>query len=404
MRMVPMNHDLANLFGAIRQQPNDKLAFLALADWCLEQPDIATQARGEHVRLSAALNGLAGADFREARSRLTTLEKRWRAAWLGPLRDLAHRCDFGPGGLVRVEVTHGRISDVLKAKITPPTDEQFGWVASLVARAASLDDLRWMAGILPRGNVHTFRVEVPTNNRPLADVLSGCAWLSGLRTLELSSYTARLADSEVVGLAGLSSLSDLTGLNLCSVELGTPGCSALAHSPHLGRLCELALPTCGLAAPQLRALLTTAFAPPLVALSLEGNEITPQAARILAGWPTLATVSKLTLDRNPLGDDGLAALARSPYLGSLRDLRLQQCGLTTTGLKALAGASLGQLQSLDLCFNDGIGDAGLLAVARSSSLSALCRLWHGRDHSSRIRARTIKELNVRFAAGHNPRS
>src|SRR5262245_41050574 len=47
-----MHPDLANLLGALRDQPDDELAYLALADWCLEQPDEATQARGEHVRLS----------------------------------------------------------------------------------------------------------------------------------------------------------------------------------------------------------------------------------------------------------------------------------------------------------------------------------------------------------------
>ena len=32
-----MNPDLANLLGAIRDQPGDEIAYLALADWCLEQ-------------------------------------------------------------------------------------------------------------------------------------------------------------------------------------------------------------------------------------------------------------------------------------------------------------------------------------------------------------------------------
>ena len=47
-----MHPDLANLLGALRDDPDDEVAYLALADWCLEQPDEATQARCEHVRLS----------------------------------------------------------------------------------------------------------------------------------------------------------------------------------------------------------------------------------------------------------------------------------------------------------------------------------------------------------------
>jgi uncharacterized protein (TIGR02996 family) len=57
-----VNYDLANLLGALRDRPDDELAYLALADWCLDQPDRATQARGEHVRLSRELSTLSQTD------------------------------------------------------------------------------------------------------------------------------------------------------------------------------------------------------------------------------------------------------------------------------------------------------------------------------------------------------
>ena len=46
-----MNADLACLLAGLRDQPDDDVARFALADWCLEQPDPVTQARGEHVRV-----------------------------------------------------------------------------------------------------------------------------------------------------------------------------------------------------------------------------------------------------------------------------------------------------------------------------------------------------------------
>jgi len=105
------------------------VAYLALADWCQEQPDAAIQARGEHVRLSLALAKLSATTRPVAKC--ATVSGRWRrrhrAAWLGPLLALAHRCDFLPGGLVKVEVTGGRSRSAREAKCRPPRAEEFAW-------------------------------------------------------------------------------------------------------------------------------------------------------------------------------------------------------------------------------------------------------------------------------------
>src|SRR4051794_2610767 len=107
-----MHPDLANLLAALRAAPDDKVAYQALADWCLEQPQPETQARGEHVRLSFQRSTLPRDEpaARELRDQVRALEKRHRAAWLGPLRAFAHRCDFLPGGLVKVELTSNRLA------------------------------------------------------------------------------------------------------------------------------------------------------------------------------------------------------------------------------------------------------------------------------------------------------
>lgn len=109
-------------------------------------------------------------------------------------------------------------------------------------------------------------------------------------------------------------------------------------------------------------------------------------------------MQKLTLNRNPLGDDGLAALARSPYLRDLREFSVHLCGLTTRGLKHLARAPLGRLESLDISFNDGAGDAGLVAICDSPSLPSLHKLSHS-CHG--VRPRTLAALNARFGTGRS---
>jgi uncharacterized protein (TIGR02996 family) len=396
-----VNHTSAGLLGALRERPDDKELYLVLADWCLEQPDEATQTRGTYIQLSLSRGKQLRTDpaVRDLRERLRTIERRWQGTWLGSLREFGHRCDFLPGGLVKLEVTGGRAFHGRKAK--PPTEEQFAWVKSLDLRSAAVSDLRWLARRLPAGYVHSFQVQVRDPER-LAEVLGECRWLRGLRSLSLCPNPVPMGDAEVVRFAGARHLGDLRELRLFNTSLDVGGCSALCNSPHLRQLSELTLSSCGLTAPALRALLSPSFTLPLTALSLEHNEVSRAATEILVAWPGLACVRKLNLDRNPLGDEGLAVLARSPCLGELRELSLRQCGLTTTGLRHVARAQLPRIASLDVSCNDGIGDTGLLAICESSGLSSLRTLRHSRYRIHGMRPRTLAALNARFGPGHNP--
>jgi putative addiction module component (TIGR02574 family) len=290
-----MSPDLANLLGALRDQPDDEVAYLALADWSLDQPDLPTQARGEHVRLSLELGKLsrkynaeapasrrrregARAATRPLREQVKALERQHRVAWLGPLRDLAHRCDFLPGGLLKVEFAGGRIEQARKAQVKAPTEGEFVWVSNLVARSASLGDLDWLADMLPAGCVRSFVLGAPENAVGLPDVLARCRWLAGVRALDVHSYYPNLADIGAAGLVRLECLASLQELHLSHAEIGLDGCSAIGRSQQLRGLRELHLQRCGLGEDHLRALLAPAFVPPLVALSLERNNLTPAAA------------------------------------------------------------------------------------------------------------------------------
>src|SRR5262245_36751355 len=128
-----MNPDLAALLAGLRDDPADEVAAVALADWCLEQSDPATQARGEHVRMSLRLGKLGSGDAgaRELRRQVRALEKRHRAAWLGTMRPLAHRCDFLPGGLVRLQLSSGMLRQARSLALPAPSAESFAWVSQI---------------------------------------------------------------------------------------------------------------------------------------------------------------------------------------------------------------------------------------------------------------------------------
>jgi hypothetical protein len=383
----------------LRDRPDDELAKLALADWCLEQPDEATQARAEQLRLSLALGRLPwhGDEARRLRERIEGINERRRMAWLGPLREIGHRCTLWPGGRVWFEVTGGRIDRACELKVAPPSDVEFVWASSFLARALTLDHLCWLAGTFPRGCVRSLQVEVP-NSEGVADVLAAGPWMQGLRTLSLYSHSLRLDDGEAVRLAGCDRLRDLTELSLSSARLRPEGCAALAGSPHLKRLRRLTLRDCDLWPAAVEALCSAAF-PSLEALSLERNELSHSAGEALAEWPGLAAVRQLNLDGNQIGNAGLEALSRSPHLAGLRALSARNCLLTNRGLKTLARASLGRLESLDVRDNLSINDAGLMAISKSSSLSSLRELRHSRES---LREQTMAVLEARFGKSHGP--
>ncbi len=333
-----MNADLANLLGALRDSPDDDLGRLALADWCQEQPDTATRARGDHVRLALELSKLkrGEAGEPELRARVKALEGRWRSTWLGPLRHLMHRCDFLPGGLVKAEATGNRAAQARKEGVRPPTDEEFAWVSSLVVRATQQDELNWLARTLPAGLVRSFELQIQTRTDDCVASVSSCRWLTGLRALRLYwvggpriwAGAGRLADLPLRGCV----------LTLHNAGLGVRGCSALAAGG-LSALAGLTLNSCRLAGGPLRALLVAGFEPP-PALSFAANDLTTADTDALAAWPGLAHVRELILDYNPIGDAGALALARSPHLTGIRKLSLLHTGVTARGLRAFSTIGL----------------------------------------------------------------
>ncbi len=397
-----MNPDLAALLAALRDDPADRVARLALADWCLEQPAPLLQARGQHLHLHAQRAALQYGEpgYHELSVPIRALEKRWRRHWLGQLRPFGHRCDFLPGGLVAVSVSSGKLAQVMVQNLPPPTRDEWAWVTSLrCAAVLTAEQLRWLAAFFPPGFLRSFDASVHRQvGPPAVHILAGCSWLDGLRNLSLGSH---LGDEGIQALAGLPQLARLRSLALPSNDLGENGLQALAGSSYLHNLRRLHLqhnrlgPTavrvlgqapwsagledlglwrCFLGPRGLRHLLDCWRPTRLSRLDLGDNGLDAPAGAMLAGWPGLAGVTELLLSNNPLGDQGAAALARSPYLGRLQYLKLGATGLGDEGLRELARSPvLGELEELYLD-EPGVTQEGYWLLVHAPGLPALRRV------------------------------
>jgi uncharacterized protein (TIGR02996 family) len=408
--------DLANLLAALRDDPADEVASLALADWCLEQPDAATQARGEYARLSLRAGKLPRGEAQLLREQANAIEKRHRAAWFGPLRQLTHRCDALPGGLTKIDLSDNRLNKARAAGVTVPAD-LFAWVSEIEMRQMNLDEFAVVAELLPEGFVRSFTGNLSAKGPAAVETLGRCRWLPGLRRLDFRTHG--LGDDGAAALARLDALKGLKELNLNCQQFAHDGMAALSSSANLAGLTRfgchhtplrleawaalshctwndslrtLALDYCKLGTEGLRALLRPEFAPNLQTLWMRSGDFDAASMEVLASWPGLANLRELRLGDDRLGDAGAAALARSPYLGELRILDLRNGHVGAGGTVALAAAGPHRLETLDLSPSD-LGDAAVLALCESPNLASLRQL----KHSCRfLQPATYQALEKRF--------
>lgn len=221
-----------------------------------------------------------------------------------------------------------------------------------------------------------------------------------LRHLDLEG--CGVGDVLVTALAGSPSMRALEVLLLAGNAVGDAGVKALVASPYLGQVQALSLSgnaigdegVEALAASSLMravgkkmgdlsgnvvgdrgvaALAGSVHLPRFEMLNLSDNELGPLGAEALASSPNVAGLRYLWLQKNAIGNGGLCALFESPFLDGLETLNLRYCGVTEAGLRSLAPSGLPSLRNLWL---DGcrLGDAGVVALARSPWLSQVERL------------------------------
>jgi uncharacterized protein (TIGR02996 family) len=254
------------LLDAARDNPDDDLPRLALADWCMEQPDPVLQARGEFIQIQCQLAGHAakGDERRQLRDREQALLGEHRADWLGPLEGRLV-CEF-ERGLVRACLDTASIQPLLGLK----DPAAWRWLVSLNAVKLGRDMLPPLAAWPVLGRLA--ELDLTGNFLQDADVIGlvRSGQLSCLRRLSLADNVVRAEGAEA--LAGSAMLAGLRSLDLGRNILGPAGARALAAG-RLVHLQELDLRLSGIMAEGARALLASPLLGRLKRLNLRGNGI-----------------------------------------------------------------------------------------------------------------------------------
>jgi uncharacterized protein (TIGR02996 family) len=345
------------LLKAIRANPDDDLAYRALADRLEEQGEVS---RAEFMRVQGELARLLKKSRRrklEAREHeLLRLE---RASWLAPFagRFWMLQCGFRRGLVETLSLgtlRSGEEADVLgelRVLLSRPiVGAVRSLVVSLVVRAG------WGA--------------------PLGEVLAQSPSLGGLTVLQLD-YPG-MGDAGLANLAASEHLRRLRRLGICDgiehpARIGTAGLQALAASPGL-RLAELELTYERVDDDGGRVLADSPVFEELECLSLIGNHLGDAGAQALAGARHWRRLRELDLSCNRIGDAGLEALANWPVLAGVKKL---------------------DLGSHHLIGDNTFGDRGLLALVQSPYLEEV-EVLHLGETRMRIDAEVWNAVRGRF--------
>lgn len=341
------------LLASAKQQPDDDVPRLVLADWLDERGD----PRGEFVRVQCELTKLPKKDKRRTslKQREKQLLKDHESAWLGPLREVLenehsaltkYMRDAGEDSPTALPWEFRR--GFLRIKIN---DSSF--LSKPIQALAETEVWAWI------DELNLFcKNEESTRRAAMSKLLTSICGLT--------VYGSKFGSGSAKTIANSPHLSKLTRLELSGQDIGPAGAVALAASPYLTRLTGLDLAHLhfldangkGISDKGIAALASSSNLAYLSTLILKGNSITHKGATAIASSPHLGKLKQLHLDDNPIGDAGASALANSPHLRALIVLTLQMwhcrdCAITDIGAEALATTpGLKNLKVLDLYWNN----------------------------------------------------
>lgn len=383
--LSPPRPEVRVFFDEIRENPEDDVPRLILADWLDDFGDDADRARAEHIRIQCRLarpeRSPAG-----LRQREYELEQQYATEWLGPLARLADQCRF-ERGMVQLRLTgivaySGDLHELAET-------ETYGWVESVTF-------LGLTGGAVPS--------------------LLRYPLLRGVRALSFEE--CRLGDVGLRLFLTCKYLERLRELRLAFSGVSASGVEALADATTMPALVSLDLAHNFLDAASLVHLSRTNVFPHLRRLSLSFGHLGQVALRALADGDLPAQLESLDLQGNHSATDGaLAELLACPRWANLRELRL---GCTSAGLatlQTLASPHLGKLKSLDLnrvrmtnlalkslLFSNGVPGLESLALGRNNltdeaaialQLAPLARPWRslhlGHNHIDREGAEALAQ-------------
>jgi uncharacterized protein (TIGR02996 family) len=221
-------------------------------------------------------------------------------------------------------------------------------------------------------NLHTLTLVDCDLDADAARVLASIPWLRNLLALDLSRNAL-----EAGGLAHLGRLAggSLRQLTLARTGADEPAASRLA--PLLPQLVHLDLADNPLTNAGLTSLLARAPAPNLLVLKLPRCGLSQPGLTALFRDKLCPRLHLLDVSGNSLSTRMVELLVRSPLVTTVGELKLTNCNLDQKAAELIAdAATLTNCGVINLRDND-LGEAGLLALARSKHLAGVSLLLSG---------------------------
>jgi uncharacterized protein (TIGR02996 family) len=326
----------------VKAHPEDDGPRLILADWLEDHGD----PRGELVRVQCQLARLPADNPHRPQ-----LEERERAllaehlpTWLAGL----------PGIARHAEVCRGLIRLWLYAEQIQP------W---LEGPFRATEACAWVDGVWG----HNLRANALFTSVAVAA-------RAGLVSLRLSGGSERIPDTRFVALANSPDLARLRELALTNFYFGSAAATALANSPHLAKLTSLSLHA-NRAYTGAFALGSSPHLARLRTLDLSSNSLGDRQVQAFAGGGGLRSLTDLRLASNKIGGRGLAALVASSLLERLTHLDLNGNHLRGDDVRLFADSpTVRRLELLNLGSNRLSGKSAQ-AIVSSPNLANLTTLW-----------------------------
>jgi uncharacterized protein (TIGR02996 family) len=381
---------LEALEAALVAQPDDRASHMAYADYLSEQPDQASQARAEFIRVQLELEDTArpAAERKKLQAQEKKLQQKHQADWLG---DIAQMLIDPP--------KHPRLPQNEWLNMTCNFTFACGWLDSLevnrytvafmrsLARSPALRLLRRLVlfeqGWEERGSWEPGD-DIPeeVDYYPQLYPLARSPWLGNVRILQIGEsisldddgtgggYNCRTSGQGALGL--IKRMPRLEELYLLASEVDTEQLFSLATLNHL-RVLHLfhgtRYPLTRLAKNPSLGRLTHLVCHPHCA---DGDAlIRLPEIRAIARSTTLTSLTHLALRMTDAGDKGVKEIVDSGLLKRLKVLDLRHGCITDKGARMLAGCP--DLKHLDLLAlrNNCLTDAGVAAL-QATGVQVIC--------------------------------
>jgi len=289
----PIGVDERRLLDAVIAEPDDDGPRLVYADWLISQRDPLLAARGEFIVVQCALEAAADdvAEHNRLKARDFELVERYGSEWcahvgMGQVRNNRwdvplYEADFRRGFIETASLWMNEFPGVAGQLFTHEPVRRLvlvGYDDTVFERLPTSVFLRSLTGLVLRPS-ETYWNFIGHVNRGRVDIA--------------------LPPAAVAALASSPHVANLTELAIEGARIGDRGAEAIARSTTLAGVRQL---------------------------SLRGNELTGAGVFALVSAPLASRLETLVLDGNPLDDAAVAELVRAP-LPNLRRLSLLANGI-----------------------------------------------------------------------------